>query len=187
MHLIVGLGNPGRSYAQTRHNAGFMAVDFIAKANDIPVKIKKNHTLVGKGHIKRKAILLAKPQTFMNLSGLAVQGLLAGLRLPVSNLLVIQDDVDLPFGKVKIVSKGGSGGHKGIQSIQEALGTSAFIRIKVGIGRPPEGVEMEDFVLTLFPSEEKKQIPAIMEQVSEALELIFIDGLETAMNKIHKR
>lgn len=162
--LIVGLGNPGKEYAMTRHNAGFMAVDAIAKTHNFPefVLSKKHNALVSEGVIGGKKVLLAKPQTFMNSSGKAVASLAQFFKLATTDIVVIHDDIDFLFGKVKEAANSGAAGHHGVESIIESLGTKEFRRLRVGI-RPAEGRPdiVDEFVLRPFTPQEQTLLPSI--------------------------
>lgn len=185
MKLIVGLGNPGRQYASTRHNVGFMVINRLARELNVAVTKKMFSSLVGQGLIDREKIVLAMPQTYMNLSGQAVGPLLNWHKLDPSALVVIYDDLDLPAGSLRIRPSGGSGGHKGMQSILAVLGTENFTRVRVGIGRP-EIVEMEtvDYVLSrLAPGEMEEALKS----AAGAVMCIVRDGLEKAMNLYNRR
>src|SRR5262245_59967906 len=153
-YLIVGLGNPGRDYAKTRHNIGFRCVDAIAAANGMTFSKRQTKALIADGLIAGRKVLLAKPQTFMNLSGQAVRGLMDFCKIPQANLLVISDDMDLPAGTLRIREKGGAGGQKGLKSIIEHRGTQEFARLRVGLGRPPGRMDPADYVLQDFDKSE---------------------------------
>ncbi len=183
MKLIVGLGNPGCKYATTRHNAGFMVLDRLVAGSDVTVKKKLFKSLVGRGKIGSEDVILAKPQTFMNLSGDAVGLLLGWFKLNPADLIVVYDDLDLPPGKVRVRPGGGSGGHKGMESIIRVLGTQKFPRIRIGIGRPPEpGFETADYVLSRFGPGEAKTFEEALEMAAQAVRYIVLDGVERAMN-----
>jgi peptidyl-tRNA hydrolase, PTH1 family len=149
-YLIVGLGNPGKRYESTRHNIGFMALDRLAAQLKIELKQKSFNALWGKGTLAGKNILLAQPQTFMNLSGTAVRQLQSFFKMDISNLIVIHDDLDLPFGAVKLKAGGGTAGHKGLASIESNFGNSEFIRVRLGIGKPVDKSRIEGYVLEPF-------------------------------------
>ena len=189
MKLIVGLGNPGFLYARNRHNIGFMCVSHLAKVSKITFDRKQGHARTGIGNIGRYKTVVARPQTYMNASGEAVSALLKRLNINTSDLIVIHDDLDLPVGKIRLRMGGGSGGHKGIESIIARIGTRDFYRIRVGIGRP-EGDDTpakEDaviaYVLSDFTSEEKKIIDETIPKASEAIVYLLAAGLNAAMNK----
>ena len=181
MKLIVGLGNPGMGYSSNRHNVGFRCIDHFARQNRIPLPQRWQRAKVGTGTVAGVEVVLAKPQTFMNLSGAAVSSLVHRLKLPLEDLLVIHDDMDLPPGKVRIRPSGSSGGHRGTQSIIDSLGSQDFPRIRVGIGRPV-GDEIS-YVLSDFSSEERPVIAEAIATVSDAICCILTEGIEAAMNK----
>lgn len=187
MELIVGLGNPGKEYESSRHNVGFLVVSRLAKAHGIPLNERKYKSRWGKGHIDHHPVILAKPHTYMNLSGGAVERLLAACALTPRQLIVIHDDLDLPFGRIKIKEQGGNGGHKGIQSIMHALGTGDFPRIRVGIGRPPDGLDAADFVLQPFDEIERRSLNEVIARSREALELLLEQGIQAAMNHYNRK
>lgn len=185
MKLVVGLGNPGRQYASTRHNVGFMVIDRLARELNVAVTKKMFNCLVGQGLIDREKIILAMPQTYMNLSGQAVGPLLNWHKLGPSDLVVIYDDLDLPAGSLRIRPAGGSGGHKGMQSIIAVLGTENFARVRVGIGRP-EIVDMEtvDYVLSRL---DPKEMEETLKAAAGAVVGIVREGLEKTMNLYNRR
>ena len=182
-YLIVGLGNPGRDYRDNRHNVGFMLIDRLAARLGVAFSRMESRALVTKGEHAERRIILAKPQTFMNLSGQAVGALARYYKIPLENLIIAYDEVDLPFGSLRIRASGGSGGHKGISSVIERLGTEDIPRLRIGISRPPGRKEAADYVLQDFTNSECKELPAILDQAVEAV-LVFIEqGINAAMNK----
>jgi PTH1 family peptidyl-tRNA hydrolase len=187
VELIVGLGNPGKEYEASRHNVGFLVVDLLARTHGIPLKERKYKSRWGRGQIDGHPIILAKPRTYMNLSGEAVKLLFTTFSLTPHQLIVIHDDLDLTFGRIKIKDKGGNGGHKGIQSIMNTLGTGDFPRIKVGIGRPPDGLDAADFVLQPFDQTEKRSLNEVIARSREALELLLGAGIQAAMNQYNRK
>lgn len=188
MKLIVGLGNPGREYAATRHNAGFMVIDRLARELGAAVEKKMFKALVGQGQVSGEKVALAKPQTYMNLSGEAVGALLNWYKLTAADLIVIYDDLDLPPGKLRIRPAGGSGGHKGMQSIIQVLGTENFPRVRVGIGRPAvPGFETADYVLSRFAESEAGEVGKSLDLAAEVVRSIVLDGVERAMNLYNRR
>ena len=187
MHLVVGLGNPGKTYQYTRHNVGFMVVDRLAAAHSIAVTKKRFDCLWGTGDVGRHRVLLAKPQTFMNRSGLAVEAIMAYFKLAVQDLLVIQDDLDMDFGRIKIVRGGGSGGHRGVRSIHEALEQDRYLRVKVGIGRPKFSESAEGYVLSPWYEDQRHRVAEIVDSAAAAVTAIFTDGLEKAMTAVNAR
>ena len=187
MKLIVGLGNPGREYHWTRHNLGFLVLDELAREHRLPLDRRGLKSVYGRGRIARGEVILAKPQTYMNLSGEAVQRLLHFFKIPLQDLIVLHDDLDLPWGKIRIRTGGSSGGHRGIQSIGETLGSEAFIRLKIGIGRPPTpGRDPADYVLDSFSEAEKEELEGILKRGRKAVETILASGPQEAMNRFHK-
>jgi len=191
MKLIVGLGNPGRIYAHNRHNIGFMCLNHLTKKLGIKLDKKQGQTRTGTGKIAGNKLLVARPQTSMNLSGQAVNWLVRKFNVNLEDLLVIHDDLDLPPGKIRISRGSGSGGHKGVDSIITQLGSADFYRIRIGIGRPPDTessnldkeAEIIDHVLNDFTPEEKPAIKKVVPKVSEAILCLLNEGLTTAMNK----
>ncbi|MDD4192400.1 MAG: aminoacyl-tRNA hydrolase [Mangrovibacterium sp.] len=187
MYVIVGLGNPGNRYRFTRHNIGFMALEELAQDLKIDLRQKSFDALWGKGKINGVDALLALPQTYMNLSGTAVQKLVAFFKADINNLVVIHDDLDLPFGTIRLKKGGGNAGHKGLASITENLGSSDFIRVRLGIGRPADKSRIEGYVLEPFDSaEEQSQLPKIIQAAMEVGLEIVVSGIEKAIAKYHK-
>ena len=191
MKLIVGLGNPGRGYAHNRHNVGFMCLNYFAKTQGIRFDKKQCKARIGIGEVAESKVIVARPQTCMNLSGQSVSLLVKKFDINLDDLLVIHDDLDLPMGKIRIRLGGGSAGHKGINSIITELGSQDFIRIRVGIGRPNiigDSVEINEtdiiaYVLSDFAPEEKQPITQVIPRVSEAILCLLTEGLVAAMNK----
>lgn len=184
--LIAGLGNPGPRYQNTRHNVGFMVVDRIARRYDISLTEKKHDSLVGTGFIEDFRVILAKPQKYMNLSGPPVARLATYAGLEPDRIIVIHDDIDIIFGKFKIKTKGGHGGHNGLRSIVAAIGTGDFPRIRIGIGRPDTTADVTDHVLGRFNAEEALMIAPVLECAEDAVRTILCRGLTEAMNQFHK-
>jgi PTH1 family peptidyl-tRNA hydrolase len=181
--LIIGLGNPGREYKETRHNIGFMAIDRIAlRLNAQGIKVQAKAIVTNTLYQERK-LILAKPQTYMNLSGQSVQGLLHFYKIPIENLIVAHDDLDLPFGTIRIRPSGGPGGQRGMASTIEQLGTKDFPRLRLGIGRPPGRMDPKDFVLQDFSKEDQKFLPEVLDRAADAALEFVIKGLNAAMNK----
>ena len=190
MKLIAGLGNPGLFYTNNRHNIGYTCVRHLGNVNGIRLNKKQGPARTGQGMIQGQPVTLARPQTYMNESGLAVQRLMARLNLTSHNLIVIHDDLDLPLGKIRLRYGGSSGGHKGIDSIIECIGSSDFYRVKVGIGRPDDAEDaiekkraVIDHVLNGFTREEKKIVKEVVPRVDKAIACLITEGLEAAMNK----
>ena len=187
MNLIVGLGNPGKEYLFSRHNMGFMVVDRLA--DDLGIRVTRNQfdSLTGDGSISGRRIMLAKPQTYMNLSGRAVSGLLNFYKLEMDSLIVVHDDLDLPFETVRIKKGGGHGGNKGVMSIINQLGSPDFVRVRMGIGKPARKEMTDDHVLGRFSPEEMKVLPDILVRAADAVEAILKAGLAAAMNEFNQR
>ena len=187
MKLIAGLGNPGREYAATRHNIGFMVIDRLAHKLGGAVEKKKFKALFGLGQIGSEKVLLVKPQTYMNLSGKAVGLLVQFFKVDAADLVVVHDDLDLPFETLRVKEGGGDGGHKGLQSVIESLGTDAFLRLRLGIGKPVTKNRVESYVLEPFGKEERDRLPALLEKACGAVEEILSSGPRSAMNKFNIR
>lgn len=183
--LIVGLGNPGRRYANTRHNVGFRCVDLLATRHGLRFDRRQADALIAMGDIAGQPVVLAKPQTYMNLSGKAVRGLLAQLRLAPENLILVYDDMDLPLGRIRVRAKGSAGGQKGVRSIIEAVGTNEFRRVRIGIGRPPRGDPIE-YVLEPFARDEEPVAELACAAAADAIECLLVGGLSAAMNKFNR-
>jgi PTH1 family peptidyl-tRNA hydrolase len=166
--VIIGLGNPGKKYEDTRHNVGFMAIDKISEKSGIPVHQGKFRALIGEGRIGTEKVLLVKPQTYMNLSGESVAEVLKFYKLTPDDVLVIYDDLDLPTGQLRLRIKGSAGGHNGIKSLIQHMGTQEFKRIRVGIGRPEPGRSVSDYVLQAFSASEKPAIDKAVENAADA-------------------
>lgn len=182
--LIVGLGNPGEAYARHRHNVGFMCVDLLARRHSLSFRRTRHRSLVAQGSICGREVTLAKPLTFMNLSGQAVAALVRHYHLPTEQLLVIYDDLDLPLGRLRLRPSGSSGGHKGLASIMEHLGTSNFPRLRIGIGRDPT-IDPADYVLSPFRPEEMELVQKVLEAAADAVEAVLTQGLQAAMNRFN--
>lgn len=184
--LIVGLGNPGLRYRNTRHNVGFQVVEVLSLRWQIPLTWKSNAAHWGRGTFASREVILAQPETYMNLSGKAVRRLLEHFNLTPNDLLVIHDDLDMPLGKLKFVQRSGAGGHRGVASIINTLGTQEFLRLKVGIGRPRFGEPVEMYVLSPCYSFERELYPVIWERAAAAVEMLLRDGLGRAMSEFHR-
>ncbi len=185
IYLIVGLGNPGREYAQTRHNIGFRIADHLVKTLGVRFTRQQNQAFVASAARNGAKLVLAKPQTFMNLSGLSVSGLVRFYKVPPANLLVCCDDIDLPMGTIRMRASGGSAGQRGMQSILEALGTKDVPRLRFGVGRPPGRMDAADYVLRNFDDFEEETVPIIVEKAVQAA-LTFVDsGMTEAMNRFN--
>ncbi|MGQ9492959.1 MAG: aminoacyl-tRNA hydrolase [Anaerolineae bacterium] len=184
MKLIVGLGNPGPSYAKNRHNVGFQCVERFIKRHDLTRERVMFKALVTTGQIGNAKVAIARPLTFMNLSGQAVRPLLRWYHVPLSALLVVYDDLDLPLGKIRLRQRGSSGGHKGMRSIIEALGSEDFPRLRIGIGRPMRG-NPQDYVLSNFEPDECILMEEAYERAIAAIELFITAGIVAAMNNFN--
>ncbi|WP_341349602.1 aminoacyl-tRNA hydrolase [Desulfofundulus thermosubterraneus] len=183
MWLVVGLGNPGPEYARTRHNVGFMVVDRLARDLDIKIDRVFLRALVGQGQVAGQRLVLAKPLTYMNRSGEAVTALLNWYKLTPSQLLVVSDDLDLPTGRLRLRKSGGDGGHKGLRSIIELVGSREFARLRVGIGRPSgSDYQVVDWVLSRFTEEEGPLMEKAVADASKAIQVALTRGLDAAMN-----
>ncbi len=181
--LLIGLGNPGREYQNNRHNFGFMLMDRIAvRINARGLKVQSK-AIVTSGIYQDRKLILAKPQTYMNLSGQAIQGLANFYKLPLENLLVAHDDLDIPFGTIRMRPGGGPGGQKGVASTIAQLGTKDFARLRLGIGRPPGKMDPSAFVLQNFSRDESKILSEILDHAAEAALEFVMNGLDKAMNK----
>ena len=181
--LLIGLGNPGREYRDNRHNVGFMLIDrLIIRLNAHGMKVQSK-AIVTSAMYEDHKLILAKPQTYMNLSGHSAQGLLNFYKLPVENMLVAHDDLDIPFGTIRIRPGGGPGGQKGMASTIEQLGTKDFPRLRIGIGRPPGRMNPADYVLQNFARDEMKVLSEIVDRAADAALTFVTDGLNKAMNK----
>jgi PTH1 family peptidyl-tRNA hydrolase len=184
--LIVGLGNPGREYRYNRHNAGFMLLDRLVQRHGfLGFSRRQGKALITTGAIANAAVILAKPQTFMNLSGEAVSSLLRFYALPLDRLLVCLDDIDLPVGTLRLRPDGGSAGQGGLQSIIEQLGTEAFPRLRIGVGRPPGAKAAAHYVLRDFKGEELEFINQTLDRAADAVQCFVTDGLIVAMNRFN--
>lgn len=180
--LIVGLGNPGREYRETRHNVGFMVVDRLCADLGIRLSRLQSKALVGSGMWRGQKMILAKPQTFMNLSGQAVSSLLRFYKIPLEQLLLIHDDMDLDVGTLRMRPGGGSAGQKGLASTIQQLGTENFPRLRIGIGHPPGQMDVADYVLESFINSEKELFPPLLDRAAEAVKDFVVYGLDHAMN-----
>jgi len=184
-YLIIGLGNPGREYKDTRHNIGFMLIDHIAVRLDARGMKLQSKAIVTSGRYEDRKVILAKPQTYMNLSGQSIQGLLHFYKIPIENLIVAHDDLDLPFGTIRIRPSGGPGGQRGMASTIERLGTKDFPRLRMGIGRPPGRMDPKDYVLQNFSKDDFMLIPDILNKSADAALTFITRGLNAAMNKFN--
>ena len=188
MYLVVGLGNPGKQYEATRHNMGFDTIDVLVERHKIPQGGVKFNAMYGSGFIGGEKVIFMKPLSFMNLSGGPVQEMAAYFKInPESELIIIQDDIDLEPGQLRIRKKGSAGGHNGIKHIIQQLGTQTFVRIKVGVGAKPKGWDLADHVLGRFGSNERKLVEEAQERACKAVEMILADSVDAAMNQFNKK
>ena len=187
MKWIVGLGNPGPQYAATRHNVGFMLVDALSREWGIPLSKERHRARVGEGTIKGEKVLLIQPLTYMNLSGEAVGALYRWYKAPLDELVVVYDDLDLPLGSLRFRLQGSAGGHNGMKSVIQHLGTSAFKRLRIGIGRPPAGKEVVQYVLEPFAGAEKVMVDEALAVAVEALDSWLTQPFEQVMSRYNQR
>ncbi len=190
MKLIIGLGNPGREYSGTRHNVGFAVLGSLAREHGINFDKRCCHSRAGEGRINGQEVALAKPQTYMNLSGDAVSALMRRYKVRLADILVIHDDLDLPLGKIRLRAGGSAGGHNGLKSIIASVGSMEFARIKIGIGRPEvvgERRDVVDHVLSDFDAADRKIAEEAITRAAEAVEMVLEDGLEAAMNRFNPK
>lgn len=185
LHLIVGLGNPGSKYNNTRHNIGFKAVEFWCRTLGMRLSGQRFHSISASSTLQGNKIILISPQTFMNRSGEAVRAWVAYYGVDIGKVLVLHDDLDLPLGRIKIVTGGGAGGHKGVLSAIQHLGSSDFPRIKIGIGRPRYTETVQEYVLAPFYSDETEMAEQITRLAADAAQLCVSKGIESAMNRIN--
>lgn len=184
-YLVAGFGNPGREYLNTRHNVGFLVIDRLCNKLDVFLGKMQSKALTATYKDQNNRVILAKPQTFMNLSGQSVSGLLRFYKIPIDKLLVIHDDLDLPFGTLRIRPNGGSAGQKGLASSIERLGTQEFARLRIGIGRPPGRMDAADYVLHPFHKSELQTLDSVLDTASEAVLTFVREGLDSAMNRFN--
>lgn len=185
MKMIVGLGNPGTKYEKTRHNAGFWVVDELSKKYGIPVRRKSMNAMIGTGQILGERVLLVKPLTYMNLSGEAIRPLADYYNIPTEDILVIYDDIDIPFGSVRIRKSGSSGSHNGMKSTVQELGETTFPRIRISVGRPEQPIPLADYVLGVPTEKEQKVLDQCVKRAADGVEYALKDGVNQAMNKIN--
>lgn len=185
--VIIGLGNPGTRYENTRHNVGFDTIDRLSKKNNIAVTKVKHKAVIGDGTIEGHRVLLVKPQTFMNLSGESVREIIEWYKISVKNIIIVYDDIDLPVGKLRIRPNGSSGTHNGMRSVIYQIQSDDFPRIRIGVDKPPQGWNLADFVLSKFSSEERKIVEDAIENAAGAVEAILKSGVDNAMNRFNSR
>ncbi|CCQ97342.1 Peptidyl-tRNA hydrolase [[Clostridium] ultunense Esp] len=187
MFVVVGLGNPGKNYFNTRHNVGFDTINLLANRNNIIINKIKFKSVYGEGTIGGEKVFLVKPQTYMNNSGMAVLDLYNFYKLPLENIIVVVDDIDIEFGTIRIRKKGSAGSHNGLKSIIYHLQSEDFPRIKIGIGNKREGQDLADFVLSRFDKDERMDIDVAIEKAAQAVETIITYDMNTAMNQFNKK
>lgn len=187
MYVIIGLGNPGNRYRFTRHNIGFMVLEEIAARWKVDLKQKSFNALWNRGKVADQEVILALPQTYMNLSGNAARDLMAYFKVAVSHLIVIHDDLDLPFGSVRLKTGGGNAGHKGLKSISECLGSKDFMRIRLGIDKPADKSCTEGYVLEKFRKEEAEHLSYIIQLAADAASELITSSMQQAMVKYHTK
>jgi len=184
--LVVGLGNPGPNYAKSRHNLGFVVADLLSARIGSPFKVhKRSGAEIVTGHLGGRPVVLAKPRCYMNESGRQVGPLAKFYSVPSADIVVIHDELDIEFGRIRLKFGGGVAGHNGLRSVASALGTNDFHRVRIGVGRPPGRMEGAAFVLANFTTVEQREVPTICEQAADATELLIADGLEPAQNTVH--
>jgi PTH1 family peptidyl-tRNA hydrolase len=185
VYLIAGLGNPGQEYRNTRHNVGFRVIEQWARSLGVALKSRRFHSRSCQATFGGRRMILLCPVTFMNLSGLALKACVDYYRLDTKDILIVHDDIDLPVGRIKVARSGGGGGHKGIQSIMDQLGTREFARVKIGVGRPRYLEQVEEFVLTPFYRDEGEMVNQVVQVATEACELFVREGVEKAMSHVN--
>jgi PTH1 family peptidyl-tRNA hydrolase len=188
--LVVGLGNPGPAYERNRHNIGAMVLDELAARAGVrlsPGKGARARAVAGEGRLAGRRVVLARPLTYMNESGGPVRGLLDYHHLPADDLVVVHDELDIPFSAVRLKRGGGEGGHNGLRSISRSTGTKDYLRVRVGIGRPPGRQDPADFVLKDFSAVERKELDLLIAEAADAAEALLVRGLEAAQNEVHPR
>jgi PTH1 family peptidyl-tRNA hydrolase len=183
--LIAGLGNPGPQYAGNRHNVGFLCCDLLAAEAGIGLKRDRSRAMAGAGSLAAVPVVLAKPITFMNLSGGPLSALRGFYKIPPTRIVVIHDELDLPFTSVRLKLGGGDNGHNGLRSVTAALGTRDYYRVRVGIGRPPGRMDPADYVLRDFAAAERAELPEILGRAADAVRVLLTDGLAAAQNAFH--
>ena len=184
MFLLVGLGNPGQKYARTRHNVGFDVVDRLGERWGIAVTRSSSQSLVGDGLVKNERAVLMKPQAYVNLSGGPVRAAMDFYKVPIGNVVVVHDELEVPFGRVRVKRSGGHGGHNGIRDLNQHLGTD-YPRVRVGTGRPPEGWDPADFVLSRWKDDEGQEVLRMIERACDAMECVVAEGVDAAMNRFN--
>lgn len=188
MYIIVGLGNPGKDYANTRHNIGFDVIDKLAEQENISVLEKKHKAIIGKGYVAGQKCILAKPQTFMNLSGESVRELVDYYKVDEKEeLIVISDDISLDVGQLRIRKKGSAGGHNGLKNIISHLGHDTFMRVKMGVGEKPKGYDLADYVLGHFSAKERAVMDEAAGRAADAIRMMITEDADAAMNEYNRK
>jgi PTH1 family peptidyl-tRNA hydrolase len=187
LYFVVGLGNPGEKYQGTRHNIGFAVIDAVSSTYGIKLDKRKFDAVYGKGRVKDKDVILAKPQSYMNRSGIPIQRLLTYYKISFQDMLVIHDDIDLTFGRIKIKVKGGHGGHNGVRSIMDACGNDEFTRVRMGIGRSEKGAGVTNHVLGRFQKSDEDRLDQIVVRSRDAVVTILCEGTKEGMNRYNER
>jgi PTH1 family peptidyl-tRNA hydrolase len=186
VRMVVGLGNPGPRYESTRHNIGFRVIDRLAERLGMSVTRSRFNALYAKGRIEGREVILAKPQSFMNLSGAPVRALADYFDIEPREILVVYDEIDLPFGRMKVVAKGGHGGHNGVRSLIDTLKERDFARLRMGVGRPEPRIEVSDWVLGRFSGDDADFLDPFIDRAGDAVRTILIDGLKMGMNEFNR-
>jgi PTH1 family peptidyl-tRNA hydrolase len=183
--IVAGLGNPGPEYSGNRHNAGHMVADLLAERMGARFKAHRSRNDIAEGRLAGVPVTLAKPRTYMNLSGGPVAALSAFYKVPPERIVVVHDELDIPFGSVRLKLDGGNNGHNGLRSVTQALGTNAYYRVRFGIGRPPGRMDAATFVLRDFSAAERKELPLVIDRCADAVETLLSKGLAAAQNTFH--
>ena len=187
LRLVVGLGNPGADYRSTRHNTGFMVADKLSENFSIPITKNRFETLFGRGIIENTPLILAKPLAYMNRSGPPVQRLMSYYQIPSEDMVVIHDDIDLAFGRLKIKEKGGHGGHKGVKSLMDALAGGNFVRLRVGVGRSGTEGRVSEYVLGGFSAKEREALDQVLIRARDAVVAVLCEGVKHGMNRYNDK
>jgi PTH1 family peptidyl-tRNA hydrolase len=182
---VVGLGNPGPAYAGNRHNAGAMVIDLLVHRVGARLKSHRSRADIAETHLNGERVVLARPRSFMNESGGPVAGLRAFFRVPGERTVVVHDEIDLPFGRIRLRYDGGDGGHNGLRSLRRSLGSGDFLRVRIGVGRPPGRQDPAEFVLRDFAARERAEIPFVLDRAADAVTALLVDGLEATQNAVH--
>ena len=183
--LIAGLGNPTRWFAGTRHNAGFLVADRLAERHSARFKVRNAHSTLAELEIAGRRVLVAKPQWTVNRAGRPVASTMRRYGIPLEHLVIVQDDLDFPYGMIRLKRGGGPGGHNGPRNITQALGTRDYVRLRFGVGRPPKGVKVSKFVVQRFTEPEREALPAHLDRCADAIEALIARGLDKAQNGLH--